>query len=418
MSSPRLAAEEQLPSAMHIDRDRFQDQGFLILRNFLSPSRVEELRAVYEIILERQRSLWAAARGPDGPPGGEWDSNPQPRIDLVRPGLIDRRTALAVEDWVDGRMLEVASQLLTAPEASVTEMFMMCSPPHRDFGPSAWHRDINSCHMAPLQQLIDDAVESGPRYVQWNMPLYDDNVLWVVPTSHRIADSIERSDDAISRHHAPIPGGIPVELRAGDAVVYNNYILHWGSSYTRALRRTIHGGHSTYTMVPAQPILDALDQPARRHFALAALRQRRCTDLTELALRAALNRDARSFDATLSALQPGIGPKGRLVLGIYLDKLVAGLAHQLTHDVPEHLWFDQFIGRKHPITLRWGRDFTNRFTRAEAETLQERFLPLDAALRDGRCPGSRQDGYVFTDVPGLSLEEMLQSWCSRDLLPH
>jgi hypothetical protein len=401
---------------MQIDRDRFMDQGFLILRDFIPARRLDELRVAYELILERQRVLWAAQRGPQDPPGGAWETSEQPRIDLSNPGLIDRRTAVAVEEWVDERLLEVATRLLAVPDASVTEMFLMCSPPLKDFGPSAWHRDVDAAHMAPLAQLLGDAMENGPRYVQWNIPLHDDEVLWVVPCSQRQPDRPETPNESHWQIQAPIPGGLPVALRAGDAVVYNNYILHWGSSYTRKLRRTIHGGHSLFTSVPAAAVLEPLGASARAHFAYAAARERRCTDLTELALRSALHGDGRAFAAALSALQPGIGEQGRIVLSIYLDKIARGLVHQHRHDLPEAQWHERFIGRMHPITLRWGRNFARRFSGAEADRIQERFAGLDAQLRDQRLPGVRQHGYAYHDVPGLSVEELTAAWSRGDAL--
>ena len=30
----------------------------------------------------------------------------------------------------------------------------------------------------------------------------------------------------------PIPGGMPVELKAGDGIVYIHMMLHWGSNYS------------------------------------------------------------------------------------------------------------------------------------------------------------------------------------------
>ncbi len=46
--------------------------------------------------------------------------------------VIDQANAAAVEAWVDDDALEVATQLLCVPEASNTEMFLMCSPPNKD----------------------------------------------------------------------------------------------------------------------------------------------------------------------------------------------------------------------------------------------------------------------------------------------
>ena len=253
--------------SQNIDRQQFMDQGFLILRNLFTRERIERLRATHEVIVDRQRERWAAERGPDDPAGGVWDSSPQPRVLVNAPGLVDAATAEAIELWIDDELLGIANRLLAVPEASVTEFMLMCNPSQRDFGPSDWHRDINAADMAPLQRLIDDMVENGPRYVQWNIPLYDDDVLWVVPGSHRRTHGKNEREWSTWHVKKPLPGAIPVELRPGDAVVYINYILHWGSNYSRKIRRTIHGGHSCFTSHRSEPFPPHLSAPAQRHFA-------------------------------------------------------------------------------------------------------------------------------------------------------
>ena len=64
-------------------------------------------------------------------------------------------------------------------------MMMMCNPVRDWPGGTGWHRDIHPVDMAPLDALTADLMENGPRYTQWNVPLYDDSVLWVIPESHR-----------------------------------------------------------------------------------------------------------------------------------------------------------------------------------------------------------------------------------------
>jgi hypothetical protein len=397
---------------MRLDRARFMDEGYLIIPGFLSPERVHELRAAYDIALERQKAIWARERGPNDPPGGQWETGNQPRMYLDAYDLIDRSNAAAVEAWVDDDALEVATQLLAIPEASVTELMLMCSPPAKDFGPTCWHRDVGT-EMAPLAQLIDDVVENGPRYLQWNLPLYDDDVLWIVPKSHRIPDRPGEEDESRGSISTPLPDGMQVKLRAGDAVVYVNYIKHWGSNYSRKLRRTIHGGHSPFTYHRGAPYLPHLNAKTQAHFAAADLRTRRAEAMTELALRAALSRDFAAYATALEAIQPGIGPKGKLVLGIYLSKIASGIRHQHLRDIPENEWNDRFIGRHHSITLRWGRAFTERFSHAESAVLVERFADLDAALKNPELPGARKEGYAFTAVPGLSWEDLREAWSAE-----
>ena len=107
----------------------------------------------------------------------------QPRILLGRDplaGHVDEKTASAIEIWAHENMQGVSSELLGTEDAGVTEMMLMCNPV-RDRGPATWHRDHHPIDTAPLLGYIDDIVETGPRYVQWNLSLYDDSVLWVLP---------------------------------------------------------------------------------------------------------------------------------------------------------------------------------------------------------------------------------------------
>ena len=125
-------------------------------------------------------------RGPDDPPGGVYETHRQPRVFFEWPGLIDEETSNVIEDfWVADETLDTASQLLCNPEPNVTQMMMMCNPVRDHPGGTGWHRDVHPVDMAPMDALAADLTENGPRYTQWNVPLYDDNVLWVVPGSHR-----------------------------------------------------------------------------------------------------------------------------------------------------------------------------------------------------------------------------------------
>ena len=158
----------------------------------------------------------------------------------------DEQTASTLELWLHENVQGVSSQLLAEEDAPVTEMMMMCNPVS-DRGPAAWHRDFYPPLNAPLLAYADDILENGPRYVQWNIPLYDDDVLWVVPGSH-IRRNTQEENEAMQRDpRAPIPGGVQTHLKAGDGVAYILPILHWVSNYSTKMRRTIHGGFARLT---------------------------------------------------------------------------------------------------------------------------------------------------------------------------
>jgi len=297
--------------------------------------------------------------------------------------------------------------LLAVPEAGVTELCLMCNPTLRDYGPASWHRDLNAVEMAPVQYLIDDFIDNGPRYVQWNIPLYDDEVLWVVPGSHRRLDLPEEREQRHGGVRTPLPGGVPVELRAGDAVIYSNFILHWGSNYSRRLRRTIHGGHALFTAHGQSAFLPSLSGASRERFTWWNQRTVRQEALTELALRAVIHHDAPGYVRCLDALQFGISDRGKLLLSIYLAKVVLGMA--LSHRGQAGDGLGAKLSMLHPISLKWGPRFHARFSGDEIGILQERFQPLEQRLR---CPADHpmdDGGYHYEQLPGgLAWSDVLE----------
>ena len=169
---------------MNVNRQRFLEDGYLILRQVIPPDQLAGLRQSYEIMVDRQRAIWARDRGRDDPPGGVWETSAQPRLNLTNlADQIDASTASAVEIWLHENTQGVSSQLLGVEDAAMTEMLIMCSPV-RDHGPARWHRDFSPSHSASVMGYAQDILENGPRYIQWNIALYDDEVLWVVPGSH------------------------------------------------------------------------------------------------------------------------------------------------------------------------------------------------------------------------------------------
>lgn len=91
-----------------------------------------------------------------------------------------------------------------------------------------WHRDVI--------QIPEEEIYSPSRFhnnVQVNLPLYDDSTLWVVPGSHSRPNSKEENISFRgSKHYAPLgtdmPGGVNVVIRPGQAVLYNNNLIHRG----------------------------------------------------------------------------------------------------------------------------------------------------------------------------------------------
>ena len=69
---------------MQVNRDQFMEEGYLVLREVIPPEELDALRESYELMVSRQRDIWARERGPNEPPGGVWETSPQPRLQLGR----------------------------------------------------------------------------------------------------------------------------------------------------------------------------------------------------------------------------------------------------------------------------------------------------------------------------------------------
>ncbi len=199
---------------MQVDRTRFLAEGYLVLRGVIPSAELEGLRQSYGTLVERQRAISARERQADEPPGGQWEMTAQPRLILSQMnGAIDRETITAVEIWLHDHIYGISADLLGVEDPGVVEMMMLCNP-SRDWGTgghNGWHRDVYPPFGAPIQGYTDDIIENGPRYVQWNIPLYDDDVLWVLPRSAPQPNQAghHRSDKASHPRRKPAPIKLP-----------------------------------------------------------------------------------------------------------------------------------------------------------------------------------------------------------------
>ena len=396
---------------MKVNPQQLRDDGYIILREVIPPDQLDDVRASFEVLVERQKEIWAQEGN-----RSVWETGAQPRLGHFE-NLIDEETANTVETWMHENTLGVGSQLLSVPEQTgIAGMMLMCSP-QRDHGPAHWHRDVHPIDMAPMASLQADFLENGPKYVQWNIPLYDDDVLWVVPGSHRRLNTEAENRQLLANPRVPLPGGIPVELKGGDGVVYSNYILHWGSNYSTKLRRTIHGGHTIFPYYPDLNFTRFLSPEARQTFENWTQASNRMQDLTEASLRAVLKKDAEAYCETVEKLQPGAGEKGKMVLAIYLSKAAYHIHILKSTDFDE---LPPEVRRRasspHSISINWGPQFADRFSKEEADLLWQRFEVLDAKLQveeDLFVPGFQSGPmrYFFEEEPSnFEVEDFIASW--------
>ena len=395
---------------MQVDQQQFTAEGYNILREVVPKAELEPLRCSIEHMVNRRKELSAQRRFPTDPQGGDWEGSAQPRLKFDTD--CDEMSASAIEFLLHENTLGVSQQLMAAEQVVPHQFTCICSG-SRDVGPMHWHRDIGPGEPAPLRGMISNMEHHGPSYLQWNIALYDDSVFWIVPRSHRRINTGEEHRQLAENASVPLPDGIPVELNAGDGVVYTHLLLHWGSYYSSKMRRTLHPGYRPFGFAALPNIhwrhwepgfYHYLSNPARKRFEAWDTLFFEELDGIAAIFHSIISGDTDRFCAELEALHPS--PHERIVSVIMLSKLADKL-YRLKHTTanPASLWGN-------------GRDITylgNHFTSEQAAELWRRFQPLDEKLKlpeEIHQPGfQRVSEYNPNDMPtDFSVEDFITSW--------
>ena len=369
-------------------REQFRENGFVILEQVVPPDQLESVRASTDTVVARARAA-----------DPTWDTTPIPRTLIGEHCDRDTRTCfqLALHD----NTLGVSARLLDCPvdTIGVNMVSVLCNPefepePPLPSGqpwgtdPRNWHRDVRPDHDGPLSELIADEEANGPGYAQWNIALYDEAILNVIPGSHcRLTSEVEsRQLNEERGTTTPLGGSVSVDLKVGDGVVYNNMLLHWGSKYTNEKRRTLHYGYRSFgSMLPHQlgtsvspHLCRFLDEPASGRLSRSLELYRSEYRLFEDLFRAVIVGDRARMQIGLEKLHPG--PEGRLCCLILLARLVSDIEHYRqegddagTPAVPESSHI--------PLSTALKQELLATLSVDEMDRLWERFARLDALLR-------------------------------------
>lgn len=409
---------------METQRRQITTDGYVIVRGMIRPDELEVIREGVEWMVEDGKARSSRNRKPDEPEGGAWEMAAQPRAGFEH-YMDEPRVAPVLEFCLGSRTYEFSRQLLGPPDdqppAEVTPYFfslfqVLCNA-SAEHGPGDWHRDLHPKVAPPLDGLQQDVRNYGPHGLQWNIALYDDEVLYVVPGSHIRRNTPQETEHAMSHPDRPLPGAIQAKLKAGDGVVYPNMILHWGSNYGTTLRRTLHmgfrpsdgRGYRPYTRYICPAITTCTDAPIMKHLAPWAQQRIERTnqlwaqerDLVDSALRAILDRDGRAFKAALIRLHPG--ETGRMVCVVFLQKTLTQI-----DEIKRGQW-EQPQGL-HPD------DLTHRFTPEQIEALLHLFEPVESRLQRDEDqleplfqPGPKN--YAFYEMPeDFDVDDFIASW--------
>ncbi|KAL9093296.1 MAG: hypothetical protein Q9165_004037 [Trypethelium subeluteriae] len=229
--------------------------GFVIVPSLLTPSELTTLRAACSRTLAHARSgHWPHLRTlplqfppwPKSPPAGTgiWGIQhllhpAQPERDVFASSYFHPKILGAVreilgegerEEEEEGEEGEKRQE-----EQLVMELYNLLVRPDEEFA-LRWHRDDVGWEVGEEEERM--RLQEPAFHAQWNLALWPDESLVVVPGSQgRVRTKEEREADVMGH----MPGEQVVRLKPGDVVFYNNNIVHRGIYAKDIERMTLHG---------------------------------------------------------------------------------------------------------------------------------------------------------------------------------
>ena len=166
---------------------------------------------------------------------------------LLHPNMVARDTF--AECYFGDPVLDVVKELVDvkSDDSLVMELFnLLVSPAGNEDFELCWHRDDIRPDVTPEEeerQLKEKSPEARQLHAQYNIALYDDASLIVIPGSHKRVRTQTERDAGL---HDSLPDQLIVELKPGDAVFYDSNILHRGAykgidTQKELGRMTLHG---------------------------------------------------------------------------------------------------------------------------------------------------------------------------------
>ena len=228
-------------------RDQFEKNGYVIV-DVLTESEIRDFRTIMDGMLsETKRSSDTETHSASLQHYGDeisdfGNENRQYYFHLLtKPGTEPIHHA-----FYQDKVMIIVEELI-GPDLIVNNASILAFNPGVSYA-LGWHRDV----IQIPEEEIEDRLFSADRFhnsVQINLPLVQEDALEIVPASHNRANNeAENEVFAGTKHYAPLdaemPGAMRVSLKAGQAVFYNNNLIHRGfSDNSKVPRRTLHMGY-------------------------------------------------------------------------------------------------------------------------------------------------------------------------------
>jgi hypothetical protein len=350
---------------MKVDTDQFMRDGYLLLRNVVPADELADMRLTAELMVDAAKCNSQAARQEGDPQGGDWYADVQPRVKIHE--VITEETAHLVDFLLGENTLGVSAQLLSGPETAICSAEISCSG-LIDYGYGDWHRDAATAEQAPTSGVQADMMANSIGYVQWNIALYDDDVFWFLPGSHKQRTTDLQRRELLADNRAALSGGVQMDLKPGDGVVYG--FRSFGSDLFTTSHHFNWDADLEFTRL--------LSLPSREFYSRSVHLWAEERDRIEATLRALTLRDEAGFLAGLADLHPG--RKHRMVAVILLCHIAAKITQIQTPELATMTAVERrFLIDGAPPAV-YSEDMAARFTAEEAAALGECFAELHQRL--------------------------------------
>jgi hypothetical protein len=206
---------------------QFQAQGYALVPRVIPEEQLPRLREAAERLIQRCRSgehpwvRYSADRS------DTWGAGKLFQPTSFEPDLIEAMAAEPVR--------QVTDSILGPSRLAVVSLLFN---PERAEWDGPWHRD--SQYLLPQDPDRQVRVVTAPTWcAQWNIALYEDTALVVVPGSHERWNTGEEQA-VLDGADLPMPGATTVPLGPGDGVVYTPFLIHRGLYRPEPRRATLH----------------------------------------------------------------------------------------------------------------------------------------------------------------------------------
>lgn len=152
---------------------------------------------------------------------------------------------------LDPKIILIVEKLL-GPEIILENALLLLAKQGNHYK-QGWHRDI---WQIPQEQIHEHhLINKVHNCLQMNLAIFEDVSFWVVPGSHqRLLTEEEQNLFKTSKHltseDAVMPKGVCISLKPGEAIFYNNNVLHRGYNQEKLKRATLHVSYHSAKMPP------------------------------------------------------------------------------------------------------------------------------------------------------------------------